>query len=154
MKSSIMKTKKVITAAKHPKLEKKLLATAKRKLPELKTLLATTWDHWTYEDPIYRYYHNSFKVLYLQTTTLKIVAALQALAPRIKFNPQFIKIVAEGTGKSSKLPHKDRPRLILEAFFHAQHMLLMVCKYAGELKEPPPVLPSGYATVLYLYGLR
>ena len=149
-----MKSKNPMNAETHRKVEKKLLATAKRKLPELKALLATTWDHWTYEDPIYRYYHNSFKVLRLQTTTLKIVAALQALAPRIKLNPQFVKIVAEGTGKSSKLPHKNRPRLVLEAFFHAQHMLLMVCKYAGELKEPPPVLPSGYATVLYLYGLR
>ena len=147
-----------MNAEKHRKVETKLLATAKRKLPELKALLATTWDHWGYEDPIYRFYHQSFKVYRLQAKTSKIVEALQALAPRIKLNPFFLKIVAEGTGKDFKLSHNaswmKQTRPMLEAFFHAQHMLLMVCKYAAELKEPPPVLPSGYATVLYLYGLR
>ncbi len=140
------------------KAEKKLLATAKRKLPELKTLLEGTWDHWHYEDPIYRFYHLSFKVFQLQATTSKIVEALQALAPQIKLNPLFLEIVAEGTGKTFKLSDNadwmKRTRPILEAFFHAQHMLLMVCKYAEELPEPPQALPSGWATVLYLYGLR
>jgi hypothetical protein len=158
MKPPIMKTKKVLTAAEHRKLEKKLLATAKRKLPELKALLATTWDHWGYEDPIYRFYHQSFKVYRLQVTTLKIGTALQALAPHTELNPFFLKIVAEGTGKEFKLSHNadwlKRTRPMLEAFFHAQHLLLMVCKYAEEQKEPPATLPSGYATVLYLYGLR
>src|SRR5258707_130628 len=36
---------------------RKLLSAAKRKLPELKALLAATSDHWHYEDPIYRFYH-------------------------------------------------------------------------------------------------
>jgi hypothetical protein len=59
---------------------KKLLSAAKRKLPELKALLASVSDHWHYEDPIYRFYHHSFKVLRAQTTTLKIVETLQACA--------------------------------------------------------------------------
>jgi hypothetical protein len=155
---TIMKTQKISTAEERRKVEKKLLATAKRKLPKLKTLLASTWEHWNYEDPIYRFYHQSFKVFRLQTRTLEIVAALQALAPDIKLNPDFLQIVAEGTGKTFKLSDNrhwsKRTRPILEAFFHAQHLLLMVCKYVEELKEPPQVLPSGWATVLYLYGLR
>jgi hypothetical protein len=154
----IMKTQKISTAEERRKVEKKLLATAKRKLPELKTLLASTWGHWNYEDPIYRFYHQSFKVFRLQATTLKIVESLQALAPDIKLNPDFLQIMAEGTGKTFKLSDNrrwsKRTRPILEAFFHAQHLLLMVCKYVEELKEPPQVLPSGWATVLYLYGLR
>jgi hypothetical protein len=30
----------------------------------------------------------------------------------------------------------------------------MVCKYGKELDEPTDSLPSGWAAVLYLYGLR
>jgi hypothetical protein len=123
-----------------------LLLAAKRKLPELKALLAATSDHWHYEDPIYRFYHQSFKIYRLQATTLEIVENLQALAPHLKLNSMFLEIVAEGTGKEA--------RPIVEAFFHAHHMLLMVCKYAELLPESPPTLPSGWATVLYLYNIR
>jgi len=137
---------------------KQLLSAAKRKLPELKALLAATSDHWRYEDPIYRFYHQSFKVYGLQTTTLKIVEELQALAPHLKLNAFFRKIVADGTGKNFDLSHNanwlKQTRPIVEAFFHARHMLLMTCKYAEELPKPPPTLPSGRATVLYLYDIR
>jgi hypothetical protein len=136
----------------------KLLSAAKRKLPELKLLLSSVSDHWHYEDPIYRFYHQSFKVYRLQATTLKIVAELQALAPHLTLNKYFSKIVAEGTGKSFDTSHNAKwlkqTRPIVEAFFHARHMLVMVCKYAEELPEPPSILPSGWATVLYLYDVR
>ena len=36
---------------------------------------------WEYEDRIYRFYHGSFKVYWLQNGTTKITQALQALAP-------------------------------------------------------------------------
>jgi hypothetical protein len=129
--------------------EKKLLSAAKRKLPELKALLTSVSDHWGYEDPIYRFYHHSFKILRAQTTTLKIVETLQALAPHLKLNPDFLEIVVAGTAKPA-----PSQRAIIEAFFHARHLLLMLCKYAEELSEPPSVLPSGWATVLYLYNIR
>ncbi|MGD1084135.1 MAG: hypothetical protein ABSA47_05190 [Verrucomicrobiota bacterium] len=135
-----------------------MLSAAKRRLPELKALLAATSDHWGYEDPIYRFYHQSFKVFRLQTKTLKIVEELQALAPHLKLNSFFLEIVAEGTSKNFDLSHNAKwlkqTRPIVEAFFHAHHMLLMICKYAEELPEPPPTLPSGWATVLYLYDIR
>jgi hypothetical protein len=128
---------------------RKLLLTAKRKLPELKVLLAYVSDHWHYEDPIYRFYHHSFKVLRAQTITLKIIETLQSLAPHLKLNPDFLEIAAEGTSRPA-----SSERAIIEALFHARHMLSMLCKYAEELPEPPPVLPSGWATVLYLYNIR
>jgi hypothetical protein len=135
-----------------------LLVAAKVKLPELKALLLSVSDHWHYEDPIYRFYHQSFKVYPLQTTTLKIVSQLQALAPHLKLNAYFSKIVAEGTSTSFDPSHNanwlKHTRPIVEAFFHARHMLIMVCKYAGELPEPPEMLPSGWATVLYLFDVR
>ena len=50
-------------------------------LPELEQLLRACSDHWGYEDPVYRLYHQSFKVYALQASTLKIVEQLRALAP-------------------------------------------------------------------------
>lgn len=139
--------------------EKRLLKTAKERLPELKALLAEMSGPWGYEDGVYRFYHQSFKVYHrLQPATLKIVAALQSLAPHLKLNAYFRQIVADGTGKEFKLAHNKNwlkhTRPMVEAFFHARHMLEMACKYAEELREPPQVLPSGWATFLYLYNLR
>ena len=45
---------------------KRLLDTAKQRLELLKALLAEVSDHWGYEDPIYRFYHHSFKVYGVQ----------------------------------------------------------------------------------------
>jgi len=46
-----------------------------------------------------------------------------------------------------------RPLWLLEAFFHARYFLEMAIRYA-DLSDPPRPLPSGYAALLYLYGLR
>jgi len=127
-------------------------------LPELETLLRRCSNHWGYEDPIYRFYHHSFKVYGLQDETVKIVQALQRLAPQLTLNEQFLRIVAAGTGKVFT-PKDNRnwdavTRPILEAFFHARFFLEMVVKYGHELQAPPNTLPSGWAALLYLYNLR
>ena len=101
-----------------------LLKNLQAQLPELEALLAQCSNQWGYEDPIYRFYHHSFKVYSLQDQTTKIVKALQALAPQIPLNEQFLRIVADGTGKIFK-PEDNRnweevTRPILEAFFHFQ----------------------------------
>lgn len=57
-----------------------LLANLKAALPELEKLLAECSSHWGYEDPIYRLYHQSFKVYWLQQKTSRIVAAVAAQA--------------------------------------------------------------------------
>ena len=135
-----------------------LFANLQAQLPELETLLRQCSNHWGYEDPIYRFYHHSFKVYGLQDETVKIVQALQGLAPQLALNEQFLRIVAEGTG--NRFTPKDNrncdtvTRPILEAFFHARFFLEMGVKYGKELKAPPLSLPSGWAAVLYLFNLR
>lgn len=47
---------------------------------------------------------------------------------------------------------RNRPKV--EAFFHARFMLHMAVRYGSQLKELPDALPSGWAALLYLYGLR
>lgn len=137
---------------------KKLLQKAKKRLPKLKALLEETSSHWGYEDPVYRFYHHSFKVYKIQEATQRIVEGLRTLATPLGLNQSFEAIVADGTGKEFDLSHNKewlkQTRPMLEAFFHAKHMLEMVCKYAKELDEPPEILPSGWATVLCLYNLR
>ena len=127
-------------------------------LPELEKLLAQCNNHWGYEDPIYRFYHHSFKVYGLQDQTTKIVQALQALAPQMRLNEQFLRIVEAGTGKVFKNSDNRRwdsvTRPMLEAFFHARFFLEMAVKYGRELQAPPNTLPSGWAAFLYLYDLR
>lgn len=135
-----------------------LLKNLQSQLPALEALLAQCNNHWGYEDPIYRFYHHSFKVYGLQDQTMKIVEALRALAPALPLNEQFMRIVEEGTGKIFK-PEDNRhwemvTRPMLEAFFHARFFLEMAVKYGKELKAPPQTLPSGWAAVLYLYNLR
>lgn len=49
-----------------------LLNSAKARLPRLQKLLAEVSSHWGYEDPIYRFYHHSFKVYGVQKQTLHI----------------------------------------------------------------------------------
>lgn len=49
--------------------------------PALEDLLARQSDHWSYEDSIYRFYHQSFKVYFLQEQTKHIVKTLAALDP-------------------------------------------------------------------------
>ena len=138
--------------------ETKLLANIKDAMPRLEELWQQANSHWGYEDPIYRFYHQSMKVYGVQNQTAEIVKALQDLAPHLPLNPWFTQIVDEGNAEQFSPEVNQRwleaTRPILEAFFHARYFLEMVCKYGKALKEAPESLPSGWAAVLYLYGLR
>ncbi|MEA2162759.1 MAG: hypothetical protein QOK37_886 [Thermoanaerobaculia bacterium] len=138
--------------------EARLLANIKQRLGALELLLDRARSHWGYEDSIYRFYHQSFKVFGVQSLTTEIVAALRDLLPDVVMNRSFLAIIAEGTGKTFSMEMNaawdPTTRPLLEAFFHARFMLEMAIKYGRELDAPPETLPSGWAAVLYLYGLR
>jgi len=88
--------------------EKALLAKLRERSAALSDLLARSSDHWGYEDPVYRFYHQSFKVYYLQEETKSIVAALRDLAPDRPLNPWFLEIVTLGTGHEFTAEHNAR----------------------------------------------
>jgi hypothetical protein len=73
-------------------------------------------------------------------------------------NHWFLQIIHQGTGKVFAVEHnKDWlsvTRPMLEAFFHARYVLEMTCRYGRDLAYAPRELPSGWAAVLYLFGLR
>ena len=152
-----------ISGKYHKKLKddaKQLLNNIKAKLPVLESLLQETNSHWSYEDPVYRFYYQSFKVYYLQKTTGKIVEVLRSLGPAGRtLCEEFEEIIETGAGGKKFEPEHNESwtqhtRPFLEAFFHAKFFLEMVVKYGRELAEPPQLLPSGWAAVLCLYGLR
>ena len=138
--------------------EVKLLAAIGKELSRLEELLRSVNSEWAYEDSIYRFYHQSFKVFGLQGLTENIVEALRGLAPHLPLNPWFTEIASEGTGKEFSVEINQRwteaTRPIVEAFFHARYFLEMACKYGNELTEPPQPMPSGWAALMELYGLR
>ncbi len=135
-----------------------LLANIKAVLPDLEALYRASSDHWGYEDPLYRFYHQSWKVYGLQQQTLAIVERLAALLPGRLLNAWFMQIITHGTSRAFDPEDNARwlevTRPILEAFFHARYMLDMVCRYGRALESPPTLMPSGWAAVLYLYDLR
>ena len=135
-----------------------LLRSLKADLPALETLLDESDSHWGFEDPFYRLYHQSWKVLGLQDLTLRIVEALRKHDQGRGLNDWFLEIVAAGTGKTFS-PEMNRDwlnetRPILEAFFHAKTFLSLTVRYARALDRAPRLLPSGWAAVLCLYNVR
>ena len=139
-------------------LERHLLENIKSRLLDLTSLLEGSESHSAAEDKFYRFYHHSFKVYRLQSHTEKIVDALKELLPERELNPDFQRIISEGTGKSFDTAHNthwhEETRPILEAYFHAGTMLKLAIQYGKEIEKPPQMLPSGWAALLYLYNLR
>lgn len=138
---------------------RELFANITKELPALDRLLAQANEHWTYEDGVYRFYHQSLKVFgQLQPCTTAIVEKLSSLLPGRPLNSWFARIVADGTGRTFEWKDNERwleaTRPIVEAFFHARFFLEMICRYGHALEYPPTLLPSGWAAVLYLYDLR
>src|SRR6266404_8947207 len=94
--------------AKEHKEEIELLKQIAANINSMEELLKNCSDHWGYEDPIYRFYHQSFKVYHLQEETLKIVGALKSLLPDQPLNPWFVQIIGEGTDKEFKAEDNDQ----------------------------------------------
>jgi hypothetical protein len=140
-----------------PAAEAELLTALRSRHEEFKSLFERYSSHNGFEDPIYRFYHQSFKVYHLQLGTQEIVRTLESLSPNRPLNPWFMTIVSDGTGHVFSPDDNQRwlpaTRPILEAFFHARFFLEMAVRCAA-IEKPPECLPSGYAALLYLYGLR
>ena len=145
---------------KKHELDNRLLQNIKANIVKLKNLLTKVNDEWCYEDMIYRFYHHSFKVYQVQEMTKEIVDALKSLAPNqpAELNQWFLKILEEGSGKKWKSEHNQQwlqqTRPMIEAFLHAKFFLEMAVRYGKKLDVAPSLLPSGWASLLYLYNQR
>jgi hypothetical protein len=82
-------------------LEAALLSNAHAQHEELKQLLDASSDHWGFEDSVYRFYHQSFKVFWLQQRT-------DCLLSDRPLHPWFLEIVRRGTVKEFATSDNDR----------------------------------------------
>ena len=138
-----------------------LLANIHRHLPALEALLTEVQDPLTYEDGLYRFYYQSWKVYELQGLTREITRRLAALAPGGRpFCAAFQELLDAGAGEVRfEATHNEtwtkHTRVFVEAFLHAKFFLEMTAKYGRTFTAPPTAgLPSGWAALLCLYGLR
>ena len=136
-----------------------LTANLKNNLAELKELYEKVTDNWVYNDLLYRFYHHSFKVYWLQGYTVEMVSKLRSMVPDdVRLNPFFLEILEQGLGKEFTLDHNQEwgkhTRPIVEAFLHAKYFLEMAIKTGETIEGDPRSLPSYYAGLLYLYNLR
>jgi len=141
-----------------------LLKNIQERLPDIEEILKKVSGH-SYEDRMYRFYHHSFKVYWLQELTEEMLQILRDISPNDKpkpFEPEFDKffeeIIKEGTGWEHQLNHNQKwtrvTRPIVEAFLHCKYFIEMTVKYGKELEEAPNCLPSGWAALLELYKIR
>jgi hypothetical protein len=114
-----------------------------------------------YQDGIYRFYHQSFKVYQLQDLTLRAVELFRCIgvSPDRQFCAWFEEIIAAGTGFEFQPEDNQnwtlRARPIVEAFLHAKYFVEMMTRYGRELNSAPKnFLPSGWAAILELYNQR
>lgn len=127
------------------------------KLPEAKELLKEMNSHWGGEDGVYRFYHHSFKVYYLNDYTRKAVALFKEMVPTLELNELFKKITDEATSKTFTFVDNENwlsTRSVPEAFFHCKYFLELMVRYGEKLEEAPNMLPSGWAAILYLWNAR
>ena len=70
----------------------------------------------------------------------------------------FRAVLEAGTGRKFQGDDNEhwveRTAPIVKALLHARYFLEMAVKYAAQLETPPQSLPSGWAAMLSLYGIR
>jgi hypothetical protein len=145
---------KPISPTLEEQLEKdqKLLEAIKAHLPQLERLLFQFRSD--YEDRMYRFYYNSFKVYSLQDSTLQAADLFRTIGRAVERTlcAWFEEIVAGGTGLEFEMEHNRdwlrSTRPIVEAFLHAKYFLEMMVKYGQELDHPAQFLPTGWAAIL------
>lgn len=138
-----------------------LLQSLKDHLDEMEELvIQAEVEEGVIEEGVYRFYHQSFKVYRFQDWTSKVVELFRKLSPTpgAPLDPYFEEILTAGTGKEFELAHNQawtrHTRPIVEAAFHAHYFLSQAVKYARNLSAPPALMPSGWAALLTLYGIR
>ena len=136
-----------------------LLTRIKARLPQLEDLFARIKDKSGEEDRVYRFYHQSFKVFYLQDLTAAGFKLIEEIGGETDPpHPWYCQIIKEGTALKFEASANDdwlkATRPILEALWHTNYFTQMMIKYAKELETAPQAMPSGWAAILWLFELR
>lgn len=131
-------------------------------LDEAKALKEKLDRDWGVADNFYRFYHQSFKVYRSQSSTEECLELFKKIAQDdFKLDRYYLQILEDGTGKEFDLSHNQEwlkhTRPIVEAMLHSKFFLDLIVEHGEKLKdvaEPPRLLDSGWAAVLYLFSER
>lgn len=144
-------------------MEQQLFDAVKSRYEKFEELLEKMDDDWMGPESVYRFYHHSYKVCYAVSHVKTMVALLKSLLPEdALMNPMFTQIVEDGNkgfNHEMSVDWLGNTRPIVEAYFHARHMVQVVAssgrRFAEEeYEKPPQMLDYDWATVLYLFNLR
>lgn len=119
--------------------------------------------HGIIEDGVYRFYHQSIKVVVLYEAASRSLDLFERLRPGgCRLNPWFQEIV-DGAERAWTGPEDldarnanwiACARPVVELGFHCDYFLRQLVRYEAEEFASLRVLTSGVAAILYLYGLR
>lgn len=132
-----------------------LISNIRSRHDELSSLLENVSDKWGYDDSIYRFYSQSFKVYKVQAMTQQIVEMLRSLAPEgTTFNSFFVEIIQTGaSGKKFDSTQNEQwtqhTRPIVEAFFHARYFLEAAVKNVKYMDATSMTQPPGRMAALF-----
>ncbi len=128
----------IIKTGTHRERMDALLVRITARLPELEELARTLEK--AEEDGVYRFYHGSYKVFYLQDPVKRAFALIKEIGGEAD-PPHFgyARIVEAGTAHDFQEERTNgnwdvETKPILEAFWHTKYFIKMMVKYAKELK--------------------
>jgi hypothetical protein len=147
----------IIRSHTHRERINMLFLRIKTRLPELEELARGLEE--AEEDGVYRFYHGSNKVFFLQDTVKAAFALIKEIGG--ESDPpsfEYARIVEAGTahqfGATTNENWEAETKPILEALWHTKYFINMMVKYAKELETVESPLEPGMAAVLYLFELR
>jgi hypothetical protein len=151
------KMRGIIRSHTHQERINTLFLRIKARLPDLEETALELEE--AEEDGVYRFYHGSNKVFFLQDPVKAAFTLIKEIGGEgDPPNFEYARIVEAGTAhQSSETTNANweaETKPILEAFWHTKYFINMMAKYAKELETVESPLQPGMAAVLYLFELR
>jgi hypothetical protein len=153
----LKKMRGIIRSHTHQERINALFLRIKSRLPELEELARNLEE--AEEDGVYRFYHGSNKVFFLQEPVKAAFTAINEIGGEDDPpNFEYARIVEAGTAhqfsETTNANWEAETKPVLEAFWHTKYFINMMVKYRRELETVESPLQPGMAAVLYLFELR
>ena len=151
------KMRGIIRSHTHQERVNALFLRIKSRLPELEETARDLEE--AEEDGVYRFYHGSNKVFFLQDPVKAAFTLIKEIGGEDDpANFEYARIVDDGTAHQFSATTNENwdveTKPILEAFWHTKYLFNMMVKYAKELETVEMMVQPGMAAVLYLFELR
>ena len=148
----LKKMRGIIRSHTHQERINTLFLRIKARLPELEELARDLEE--AEEDGVYRFYHGSNKVFFLQDPVKAAFTLIKEIGGEDDPpNFEYARIVEAGTAhqfsETTNANWEAETKPILDAFWHTKYFINMMVKYAKELETVEMMVEPGMAAVLY-----